>query len=484
MGSWLNVSNDILFVYYLASNLIYLVLLITAIWRNTWHRRRLVSLRLERLQVSPFTPPITLIVPAHNEEGFIVDSVRALSQLYYPDLEIMVVNDGSRDNTLLRLKTAFQLRAARLLYLPQIATARVRQTYRSEIDPRLLVLDKESAGSKSDAINAGINAASSPYVCVVDADSILEKESLLRIMAGVFSDSHPVVAAGGNVRVLNGCELSRGELRKVGLPRHAIETLQVIEYLRAFLIGREAWAYFKALPIISGAFGIFNTDLVRQVKGFRPHAIGEDFDLVVRMHRLLHEQKKDYHIAFVPDPTCWTEVPSDLRSLGRQRARWHKGLIDTLWPNRDMLFRRRYGRVGWVLLYMWAFEFIAPIVELIGYSTIILAAVLGVLSTQFFVLFLIFGYAFATLISIGSVLLEEMTYRRYSDWREVGRLLFFCLFEHFPYRQMTMFWRLQGIWQYLRGDLAWGEIKRAQTSDGPAQKCNDPAGVAGRTSGV
>lgn len=470
MRAWLDLSNSILFLYYLASNLIYLALLITAASRNTWHRHRLVSLRVERVQVSPFTPPITIIVPAHDEEAFIVDSIRALSGLNYPDLEIVVVNDGSRDNTLAHLKTAFQLRSARLLYFPEIPTARVRETYRSDIDSRLLVLDKEPAGSKADAINAGLNAASSPYICVVDADSILEKESLLRIMAGVFSDSQNVVAAGGIVRVLNGCNVVSGELRRVHLPRHSIETIQVIEYLRAFLIGREAWAYFKALPIISGAFGIFRTDLVRQVKGFRPHAIGEDFDLVVRMHRVLHEQKKNYHITFVPDPTCWTEVPSDLRSLARQRARWHKGLIDTLWPNRDMLFRPRYGRVGCLILpYMWFFEFLAPVVELVGYSTIILAFVLGSLGRQFFFLFLIFGYAFATLISIGSVLLEEMTYRRYSDWREVARLLFFCLFEHFPYRQMTMIWRLQGLWQYLRGDLAWGEIKRAQVSVEPVR---------------
>jgi cellulose synthase/poly-beta-1,6-N-acetylglucosamine synthase-like glycosyltransferase len=470
MHAWLDLSNNALFIYYLTSNLIYLVLLITAILRNTWHRHRLVSLRVERVQVSPFTPPITIIVPAHNEEAFIVDSIRALSGLNYPDLEVVVVNDGSSDKTLTRLKAAFQLRSARLLYFPEIPTARVRETYKSGVDSRLLVLDKESAGSKADAINAGLNAASSPYVCVVDADSILEKESLLRIMAGVFSDSQDVVAAGGIVRVLNGCKVTDGELRQVNLPRRCIETMQVVEYLRAFLIGREAWAYFKALPIISGAFGIFRTDLVRQVKGFRPHAIGEDFDLVVRMHRLLQEKNKDYHITFVPDPTCWTEVPSDLRSLARQRARWHKGLIDTLWPNRDMLFRPRYGRVGCLILpYMWVFEFLAPVIELVGYSSIILAFVLGVLARQFFVLFLIFGYAFATLISIGSVLLEEMTYRRYSHWREVGRLLFFCLFEHFPYRQMTMIWRLQGLWQYLRGDLAWGEIRRTQNTGQPVQ---------------
>jgi cellulose synthase/poly-beta-1,6-N-acetylglucosamine synthase-like glycosyltransferase len=463
MRTLLDLSNNILFVYYLASNLIYLALLITAISRNTWHRHRLASLRIERVQTSPFTPPITLIVPAHNEEAFIVDSIRALSGLDYPDLEIVVVNDGSRDNTLARLTSAFQLRSVRMLYIPQIPTAAVRDTYRSEVDPRLLVLDKESAGSKADAINAGLNAATSPYVCVVDADSILERDALLRIMGGVFSDAQQVVAVGGIVRVLNGCKVSRGQVRQVGLPRRRIETIQVIEYLRAFLIGREAWNYFKALPIISGAFGVFRTDLVRKVKGFRPHAIGEDFDLVVRMHRLLQEQKKEYHISFIPDPTCWTEVPGDLRSLARQRARWHKGLIDTLWPNRDMLFRRRYGRVGCIILpYMWLFEFFAPIIELVGYATIILAVVLNLLSHQFFLLFLIFGYAFATLISIGSVLLEELTYRRYSDWREVSRLLFFCLFEHFPYRQMTMIWRLQGIWQYLRGDLAWGEIKRSQ----------------------
>ncbi len=362
---------------------------------------------------------------------------------------------------------AFQLRPARLLYIPEIPTAPVHEIYATAIEPRLLVIDKDSAGSKADAVNAGLNAATSPYVCVVDADSILEKDSLLRIMAGVFSDPQRIVAAGGIVRVLNGCQVSGGELRQVKLPHKSLEVMQVIEYLRAFLIGREAWAHFNALPIISGAFGIFRTDLVRQVKGYRAHAVGEDFDLVVRLHRRLQEQDRDYHISFVPDPTCWTEVPGDLRSLARQRARWHKGLLDTLWPNRDMLFRPRYGRIGCLILpYMWVFEFFAPVIELIGYSTILLALVFGLLGRQFFVLFLIFGYAFATLISIGSVLLEEMTYRRYSDWREVARLLLYCLFEHFPYRQMTLIWRLQGIWQYLRGDLRWREMKRTGISTG------------------
>ena len=465
---FLAISNDTLFIYYVLSNVIYLGLLIVAIVRNVRHRHRLGSQRLELVKASPFTPPITLIVPAHNEEGSIVGSVGALLGLEYPRLEVIVVNDGSDDATMERLRQAYQLQTARILYIADIATAPLHAIYRSRLDPRLFVLDKEAAGCKADAINAGINAATSPYICVVDADSILEKESLIRIMAGVFADPGRVMAVGGIVRVLNGSRVVNNQIEEVRLPKSPIEVMQVIEYLRAFLVGREAWAGFNMLPIISGAFGVFQRDLVLQVGGFRTHAVGEDLDLVIRMHRRLREESRPYQIDFIPDPTCWTEVPTDFKSLARQRARWHKGLIDALWPNRDMLFRARYGRVGWLVLpYMWIFEFFAPLIEVVGYSTIILALISGVLSKSFFLQFLLFGYAFATLISIGSVLLEEMTFRRYSDWREVARLLIYCLFEHFPYRQLTMIWRLQGIWQYLRGDLQWRSLKRVGISTDP-----------------
>ncbi|HZV59591.1 MAG TPA: glycosyltransferase family 2 protein, partial [Candidatus Eremiobacteraceae bacterium] len=215
------------------------------------------------------------------------------------------------------------------------------------------------------------------------------------------------------------------------------------------------------LTIISGAFGVFRTDLVRAVGGYRSNSIGEDFDLVARLHRYLLGKKMDYQIRFVPDPMCWTEVPSDLQSLGRQRARWHKGLLDVLWPNRDMLFRPRYGRIGcFALPYLWVFELFAPIIEIGGIFTIVLAAVLGVLSKGFFLQFMLFGYAFATMISIGSVLQEEITYKRYNDWQDVARLITYCFLEHFPYRQMHMIWRLQGLWQYIRGDVTWKPLKR------------------------
>jgi len=466
----LEISNQTLFWYYLATNLAYLAMLIIALKTSARHQRRLESHRLSWYKDAPMTPPITIIAPAHNEEASIRVAIRNLLELDYPQLEIIVVNDGSRDRTLEELRDEFRLRAVRAVYVAEVKSARVRGLYRSDVDSRLLVVDKDAGGSKADAVNAGLNAATSPYICIVDSDSVLERDALLRIMVPILEDPKRVVAVGGIIRVLNGSEIKNGQLRRVRLPRKSIEAIQVIEYLRAFLIGREAWAQGNMLTIISGAFGLFRTDLVRAVGGYRASSIGEDMDVVARMHRHLREKGVDYQIRFVPDPMCWTEVPSDLRSLGRQRARWQKGLLDVLWPNRDMLFRPRYGRIGcFALPYLWLFELLAPIMEIVGITTIILAASLGVLSREFFLQFMIFGYAFATVISIGSVLQEEVTYKRYNDWKDVVRLVSYCFFEHFPYRQLHMIWRLQGLWQYLRGDREWKPLKRKGLASARAQ---------------
>jgi cellulose synthase/poly-beta-1,6-N-acetylglucosamine synthase-like glycosyltransferase len=461
MNRFLQISNYAFFYYYLVCNLTYLTMLIIALRTSAAHQRQLESIRVGWIKGSPLAPPITILAPAHNEERSICVAVRNLLDLDYPELEVIVINDGSSDGTLELMRQEFRLRPVRALYIPHAASAPVRELYRSAVDPRLLVVDKETGGSKADAVNAGLNAATSPYVCVVDADSVLERDALLRIMVPVLADPKRVVAVGGIVRVLNGSEIEGGRIRRVRLPRKSIEVIQVVEYLRAFLIGREAWAHGNMLMIISGAFGVFRTELVRAVGGYRSGAIGEDFDLVARMHRHLRDKGEDYQIQFVPDPVCWTEVPSDVRSLARQRSRWQKGLLDVLWPNRDMLFRPRYGRIGGLALpYLWLFELLAPIVELGGIVTIALAAGMGVLSREFFLQFLIFGYAFATMISIGSVLQEELTYKRYNDWQDVARLVSYCFFEHFPYRQLHMIWRLQGLWQYVRGDMVWKPMKR------------------------
>ncbi len=461
MTGFLNIFNHALFWYYLASNLAYLLMLVVALRTTAAHQHRLQSHRLNWIKEAPLAPAITVIAPAHNEERSIRVAVRNLLELDYPQLEVIVVNDGSADRTLEELREEFRLRLVRAIYVPEAQSAQVRGLYRSEIDPKLMVIDKEPGGSKADAVNAGLNSATSPYVCIVDADSILERDGLLRIMLPILDDPDRVVAVGGIIRVLNGSEIEEGHLRRVRLPRKGIEVIQVIEYLRAFLIGREAWSQGNMLMVISGAFGVFRADLVRAVGGYRTSAIGEDFDLVARLHRHLLQQGVDYRIPFVPDPMCWTEAPSDLKSLGRQRARWQKGLLDVLWPNRDMLFKPRYGRIGFLALpYLWLFELLAPLIEIGGIVTIVLAACFGALSREFFLQFMLFGYAFATVISIGAVLQEEITYKRYNDWQDVARLLTYCFLEHFPYRQLHMIWRLQGLWQYLRGDNTWRPLTR------------------------
>src|SRR5947209_17639081 len=279
-------------------------MLIIALKTTAAHQRRLQSMRPGWIKESPLAPPIAVLVPAHNEEKCIRASVRSLLELDYPELEVIVINDGSTDRTLQELQKGFRLRPLRILYIPQVPSAAVRGLYRSEADPRLLVVDKEPGGSKADAVNAGLNAATSPYVCVVDADSILERDALLRIMIPVLADPKRVVCTGGIVRVLNGSEIEGGRLRRVRLPRKSIEVIQVVEYLRAFLIGREAWVRGNMLMIISGAFGVFRTDLVRAVGGYRSKAIGEDFDLVARLHRHLLDKGEDYSVAFVLDPVC------------------------------------------------------------------------------------------------------------------------------------------------------------------------------------
>jgi len=461
MIRFIELSNHTLFWYYLASNFGYLAMLIIALVTSVRHQRRLESHRLPWIKETPLAPPISIIAPAHNEEKSIRVSVRNFLELDYPELEVIVVNDGSRDRTLEELRDEFRLHAVRAVYVPDAKSAPVRKLYRSEVHRNLLVLDKEPGGSKADAVNAGLNAATSPYVCIIDADSVLERDALLRIMVPVLEDPKRVVAVGGIIRVLNGSQIEDGHLRRVRLPRKSIEVIQVIEYLRAFLIGREAFAQGNMLMIISGAFGVFRKDLLRAIGGYRTSAIGEDLDVVARLHRHLRDKRADYHIHFVPDPMCWTEVPFDLKSLGRQRARWHKGLMDVLWSTRDMLFRPRYGRIGlFALPYLWLFELAAPVVETLGLVTIACAVWMGVLSREFFLQFLLFGYAFATMISIGSVLQEEVTYKRYNDWQDVIRLVSFCFLEHFPYRQLQMIWRLRGIWEFLRGDSTWVPMKR------------------------
>ena len=412
-------------------------------------------------------PGISLLVPAYNEEAPIIASVRSMFQLTYSDFEIVVINDGSRDNTLEVLKREFAL-----LPFPEaprggLATKPVRGTYRSMKYPNLRVIDKENGG-KADSLNAGINAARHPLFCGVDADSILSRDSLQRV-AKPFLTHPDMVATGGTVRVANGCEVTDGFLTKVGLPTNIWALFQVVEYLRAFLFGRLGWSKINAMLIISGAFGLFRTDVVTAVGGYRANTIGEDMELVVRIHRILRQQGKTYRVEFVPEPVCWTEAPEDWKTLKNQRVRWQRGLSETLASNWGLMFSRKGGAPGWLAFpFMVLFEWLGPLLELGGYLFMVYAYASGLISWSAFSVFLFMAIGLGILVSASGLLLEEMSFHMYPKFRQLAMLTLVVVMENFGYRQLNSWWRLLGLYRWaMQRESSWGEMKRKGVGKAP-----------------
>jgi cellulose synthase/poly-beta-1,6-N-acetylglucosamine synthase-like glycosyltransferase len=448
------------FVYFAALNAIYLIFTGVA-WRGVGrHLRARLYSSVEEAFASPLTPPISILLPAYNEEAGIVESIRSLLSLRYPEHEVVVVNDGSSDDTIVRIVDAFDLVPIRKALRTTVPTKQVRTAYASRRHPQLLVLDKENGG-KADALNAGLNAARYPYVCAIDADAMLEEDALIRVAKPMLDDPDIVAAAGGIVRIANGCQVEDGRVLQVGLPRSRLATLQVVEYFRAFLVGRMGWSSARSLLIISGAFGLFRRSLVEAVGGWWTETVGEDVELVVRLHRYLRERGEEYRIDFVPDPVCWTEAPEDLRTLSRQRRRWHRGLAQALWRHRRILGRPRFGALGLLAFpYFVVFELLGPVVQLIGPPVTIYAYLTGRLSLAFLVGFLIVSVLLGILLSVAALALEEFSFRRHERWRDVGRLLVFAVLENVGYRQINDLWRVLAFIDLARRRHSWGTQRR------------------------
>lgn len=388
-----------------------------------------------------FELPITLLVPAYNEEATIADSIHSLLQLSYPEFEIVVINDGATDATLDVLIKEFSLQAIPEAYRIQIPTQPIKTIYRSTRYHNLRVVDKHNGG-KADALNAGINCARYPLFCGMDADTILPRDSLFRIVRPFLEDQR-TVAVGGIVRIVNGCEVREGNLVRTALPKNWLALFQIIEYLRAFLFGRMGWESINGILIISGAFGLFHKESVISVGGYRHKSIGEDMELVVRMHRVFSAQQRPYRIHFIPDPICWTEAPEDLKTLKNQRTRWQRGLAESLWMNRGLLFARNSGAAGWLAFpFLMLFEMLGPLVELMGLVLLIVAYFSGLMEFYAVATFLMFVIGLGLLLSCAALLLEELSYRIYRRPSDLLKLFLASIMENFGYRQLNNYWRL------------------------------------------
>ena len=406
------------------------------------------------------SPPIALLAPAYNEALTIAQSVHSLLSLQYPSFEVIVINDGSNDETLQVLIDTFGLKPIQRHYDLPIEHRPIRGIYGGEHQPRLIVVDKDNGG-KADALNAGINVSRAPIFCSMDADSLLEPDALLRAVRPFVEDPERTIAVGGTVRIANGCRIEHGRVLEVRPPRNLLALLQTVEYLRAFLMARLAWSRINVLTIISGAFGLFRRNRVIEVGGYTHGTVGEDMELVVKLHRLMREKKLPYRIAFVPEPVCWTEAPEDLRVLGRQRSRWHRGSLETFERHWDMMFKARYGRVGVIGFgYIFLVDVLGPIVELLGYVLIPLFWAMGLLSIEYLLAFAAVTFTFGIFISVGSLALEETSLRRFPRATDLVLLTGVAVLENFGYRQLNNLWRLRGIWQFLRRSQSWGTMTR------------------------
>ena len=405
-------------------------------------------------------PQIAIVAPAYNEELTIIASVDALLALHYPDFEVIVVNDGSADATLQALIDHYDLSTVPRLYEDAVPHAPIRGLYASPNLPRLLVVDKANGG-KADALNAGINVARAPLICAIDADTLIEPDALIRIVRPFIEAPDRTIAAGGTIRIANGCEVDAGRVARVRLPRNFLALVQIVEYLRAFLMARLGLSRMRALLIISGAFGLFRRDAVIAVGGYSHGTVGEDMELIVKLHRHFLDLKQPYQIDFIAEPVAWTEVPESLRILGSQRARWLRGALETFARHSDMALNPRYGRIGLIGFgQVLIVDVIGPLTELCGYVLLPLFWALGLLSTDYLLAFLAVIFTFGLLISVVTLILEELELRRLPRARDLALLTLVAAAENFGYRQLSNFWRVRGLWQFLRKQQGWGTMTR------------------------
>lgn len=411
-------------------------------------------------------PTISIVAPAFNEEETIIQNIRSLLSIYYPTIDIIVVNDGSNDSSFRKVIDHYDMVKVSMVADGNIKTKNIRGVYRSIHSEfsNLIFIDKENGG-KSDALNAGINYSRSDLFVGVDVDSIIEPDAILRMVKPFLEEegARKVISSGGVIRVANNCEVKNGKIEKVRFPKKSLVRFQVLEYFRAFTLGRMAWSRIDGLLIISGAFGMFDRQLVVDIGGYDTSTVGEDLELVVRMRRHMRDVRKmKYKVAFIPDPLCWTEVPSKISVLSRQRNRWTRGAIDTILKHRGMFFNPKYGRIGMLSFPYWVFfEWLAPIVELVGLIYFIITLISGVVNPETFLYISLFVVTFAFSFTLLGVYFETLMFNKYHGFKNLVIIAFYALIEVIVFHPLSWFFSLKGNWSFfVEANQNWGVMTR------------------------
>lgn len=460
---FVDVMGIIFLLYSLSIIMIYLTMTVLSTLEMRDHLKKNKFADYKDVITSPVAPGISIIAPAYNEGKNIVQNTKSLMTLHYSKYEVIIVNDGSKDDTLQRMIESFDMVKTNFAYNHAIETKDIRGIYKStnRSFAKLTLIDKENGG-KADALNAGINIAQQEILACIDVDCILSSDSLTRMVRPFMEEiNRKVIAVGGVIGVANNCDVKDGTVTKYRVPDSLMGRFQVVEYLRAFLMGRMAWTRINGLMLISGAFGLFNRELVLKVGGYFPKTVGEDMELVVRMRRYMAEQKIPYKVAFVPDPLCWTEVPESALILGRQRNRWMRGTIETLQLHQQVRLNPKYGVMGMVSYPFWSFfEKMAPIFEFMGLIYTIIMIISGDISAVYFIALFVLIYCFSIMISSFSILYEEIAYNNYKDKGDLKKLLTTIMLEPFLIHPRIVWWGLKGHYHFIKGKGGWGEMIR------------------------
>jgi len=452
--------------YAMAVNLIYLVLLLFS-YISVVRQERLWNIKdMSLLFKKRMLPSISIIAPAYNEEKTIIESANSLLNLKYPEYELIIVNDGSKDQTLNTLIRYYDLKRVDYLYDSHLKTKPVRGVYLNRSRPQLIVIDKINGG-KADSLNVGINIAKKEYVCGIDADSLLEDDALIKLASLTLDEETETPALGGNVLPINGCTIDRGQISQKGLAESKLARFQTIEYIRSFMSGRLGWSYFNCLLIISGAFGLFRKERLINVGGYltssgkyKTDTVGEDMELVVRISRQMKEAKRPFRILYAYNANCWTEVPEDIETLKKQRYRWHRGLIEILTFHRKMMFNPSYGRIGTIAMpYFYIFEMLGPLFEIQGYLMVLLSVFLGIFNAEIAIILFISMVLMGILVSVSSLLISEKNGQNFSR-KELWILVFYATIENFGVRQYFSLWRFGGYLNMFRKPLGWQKADR------------------------
>ncbi|RCU43908.1 glycosyltransferase family 2 protein [Chryseobacterium lacus] len=455
----------LIYFYSFAITIFYLFLMICSYFMIEKKKIKYTHIESELLVSLPeYAPYISIIAPAFNEEVIIIDNVKSLMSLNYPNYEVIIVNDGSEDKTLELLIENFDLEEIAFPYIEKVRCRPVKRVFKStNIEfQKLIVVDKINGGTKADAMNAGVNVANYDYFINTDVDCLLAPDTLTKVILPVLDSKVEVIAVGATMRMSNGCEVKHGVMTRVRPPKGIIPTFQETEYLRSYLLAKMGWSMFNLIPNVSGGFGLFSRTIVIEAGGFDPLSHAEDMDMTMRMVAYMRENNRKYRIVQIPDTCCWTQGPPNLKVLNRQRTRWGRGLLQIFVVHRKFLFNRKYGRMGLVIMpYALIFEFLAPIIELTGLVTIIYLLFTSQINFNTFWLMLLYVYLIGITMSLMTISYDVRVKRQYKTYPEYLRLILFSSMEAFVYHPLVVFFSLKGYWQFLtRKNFSWGAMTR------------------------